>query len=453
MHLEELWQQALGEISISVNPPIFHSWFKNARLLDIGTDGVAVISCHNNFTKEWLQEKCHKLILRSLRNHNSSVKNVSYIVQTAISKDPKWHRNVRPVLMPDTQLNLLDFTVDRETNLNAKYTFENFIVGSHNELAHAAAMSVIENPGTRFNPLFIYGGTGLGKTHLLYAIGNELKKRSTDKRIRYVTSEKFTEEVVNGMRHQTLAEFKEKHRTLDLLLLDDVQFLSGKEKTQEELFHTFNVLADKNKQVVFSSDRPPKAIHAIEERLMSRFSGGMQADIKVPDFETRIAILKAKLGQMETNLDEEIIALIATKIQKNIRELAGALNRVVGYIALKGGVPPAAEIEHLLDETFSAPTRMISAKQLIRTVAEFYDIFEKDIVAKSRKKDVVRPRQIAMYLLREELKHSFPSIGEKFGDMDHTTVMHACNKISRELQENNQSVQEINLLKEKMLIP
>jgi chromosomal replication initiator protein len=285
----------------------------------------------------------------------------------------------------------------------------------------------------------------------LHAIGNALKEQSPKKKIRYVTSEKFTEEVVSGMRHQTLEEFKERYRTLDLLLIDDVQFLSGKEKTQEELFHTFNVLADNNRQVVFSSDRPPKAIPAIEERLLSRFSGGMQADIKPPDFETRVAILKAKLAQMQGTLDDKIIEYIAEKIQKNIRELEGALNKVLGYARLKGEIPSLKETERLLSEIVSVPSRVISPKQLLRAVAEFYDIMEKDLVAKSRKKDVVKPRQVAMYLMREDLKYSFPSIGEKLGGRDHTTVMHACDKIAKEIQENHQLMQEINLIREKLL--
>jgi chromosomal replication initiator protein len=451
MELEELWQNALGEISINVTPPIFHSWFKNAQLVELRQDGVAVISCHNNFTKEWLQEKCQKLILRSLRNYYPGVKNVIFVVKTEAAKINR-KPSIKNVHIFQNQQNILELSVDQETNLNSKYKFSNFIVGSHNELAHAAALSIIENPGTRFNPLFIYGGTGLGKTHLLHAIGNEMKLKYPNKKIRYVTSEKFTEEVVNGMRHQNLDEFKEKYRTLDLLLIDDVQFLSGKEKTQEELFHTFNVLADKNSQVVFSSDRPPKAIPGIEERLLSRFSGGMQADIKTPDFETRVAILKAKLSQQagEISLDERIIEFIASKIQKNIRELEGALNKVIGYIRLKREIPSFQELEKILGEITTGPTRLISYKTLIRTVAEFYEISEKDLITNSRKKDIVKPRQVAMYLLREDLKYSFPTIGEKFGGKDHTTVIHAYNKIAKEIQQDHQLMNEIETIRAKL---
>lgn len=450
MHIEELWQRALGEIFVNVTPPIFHSWFKNANLIDLRADGIAVIACQNNFTREWLQEKCQKLILRSLRNHDTSVKNVEFVVKTD-GRAGKRHAEIRINGELANQLRLLDLNVDQETNLNAKYAFANFIVGSHNELAHAAAASIIEHPGTRFNPLFIYGGTGLGKTHLLHAVGNALKTQHPKQKIRYVTSEKFTEEVVNGMRRQNLDDFKEKYRALDLLLLDDVHFLSGKEKTQEELFHTFNALTDQNKQVVFSSDRPPKTIPGIEERLLSRFAGGMQADIKVPDFEMRVAIVKAKLGQLDSSLSDPTIEAIASKIQKNIRELEGALNRVVSFVRLKGAEPSADGLQQLLGEMLAGPARMVSPRQLIHTVAEFYDIMEKELVAKSRKKDVVKPRQIAMYLLREEFKHSFPAIGEKFGGRDHTTVMHACEKISREMTENPQFAQEVGALREKLL--
>jgi len=447
MEINELWQQALGEISVNVSKPIFLSWFKNADLLEVQQDGVAIISCRNNFTKEWLQEKCHKLILRSLRNVDSNVKNVSYVVRNN-TKNVK-QQNSKPFIS-DTQLQLPDLDVDPDTNLNQRYSLQNFIVGSHNEVAHAAAMAIIEHPGTRFNPLFIYGGTGLGKTHLLQAIGNEIKRRYPNKKIRYVTSEKFTGEFVNSILHHTPDKFKERYRPLDVLLIDDVQFFADKNETQQELFHTFNALSEKNKQIVFSSDRPPKAIPGIEERLASRFVGGMQADIGYPDFETRVAILNHKLTQLNYQLDSKIVEFIASKVTKNIRELEGALNHVIGYSRLKGANPTHAELERILGEIFSSPAKTVTSKQIIKAVAEFYDISEKDIVAKSRKKEVVKPRQIAMYLLRTELKNSFPSIGEKFGGRDHTTVMHACLKIEKEIHDNPQLTQEINTIKEKM---
>jgi chromosomal replication initiator protein len=450
MKLNELWQHALGEISVNVTPPIFHSWFKNSDLVDLRQDGVAVVSCHNNFTKEWLQEKCQKLILRSLRNQDPGIKNVMFVVKTDIAKTIRQSERLSTAAELENQLRLLDLNVDHETNLNSKYTFANFIVGSNNELAHAAAISTTEQSGIRFNPIFIYGGTGLGKTHLLHAIGNNFKNLQPKKKILYVTSEKFTEEYIRGVHYKTMDAFKEKYRTLDLLLIDDVQFLSGKEGTQEELFHTFNALAENNKQVVFSSDRPPKAIQAIEERLLSRFSGGMQADIKSPDFETRVAILRAKLAQLRYNLDDKTIEYIASKIQKNIRELEGALNLVLGQTRVKGKELSQPEVEHLLKEIAIVPSKVISYKRLIKTVSEFYDVGEKDLVEKSRKRNVVRPRQIAMYLLREELKYSFPAIGDKFGGRDHTTVMHACAKVSKEAEENQQFIQELSALKEKL---
>lgn len=452
MQLNELWQHALGEISVNVTPPIFHSWFKNAKLVDLRNDGIAVVSCHNNFTKEWLQEKCQKLILRSLRNQNPAIKNVLFIVKASSTKTIPLQSHPSRSTALEKQLRLLDLNIDHHTNLNTKYSFANFIVGSHNELAYAAAMSSTKQPGIRFNPIFIYGGTGLGKTHLLQAIGNDYRERLPGQKILYVTSEKFTEEYVRSVHHKTMDSFKEKYRTLELLLIDDVQFLSGKEATQEELFHTFNTLAGNNKQVVFSSDRPPKAIQAIEERLLSRFSGGMQADIKSPDFETRVAILRAKTSQLQISLDEKIIDLIASKVQKNIRELEGALNRVIAQANLKNETPSLKEVEQMLTEMISLPARAISHKQLIRAVAEFYDVPEKDLVTKSRKKEVVKPRQIAMYLLREDLQYSFPSIGDKFGGRDHTTVMHACSKVAKEANQNYQFIQELNSIREKLLI-
>lgn len=452
MTLEELWQAALNEIELNISRASFVTWFKNSQLLEKRADGTATISCHNNFAREWLENKYHKFILRALRNLDQEIRSVEYIIKNANVKTSRHRQEPRLVVSLETQPTLPDLNVDRETNLNPKYSFSNFIVGSNTELAHAAARAVSEGPGTKYNPLFIYGGVGLGKTHLLQAIGNAVKDAHSAKRkIRYVTSEKFTDDLVGAIRKQSVGEFKNSFRQLDLLLVDDIQFFTGKEKTQEEFFHTFNTLHEKNRQIVFTSDRPPKAIPSIEERLRSRFEGGMIVDIGYPDIETRMAILRAKAQAVGFAVDDKVLEFIAQKIQKNIRELEGALNRVIFHSKVKGREPTLPEVEALLAEILQHYTKVITAKQVIKAVAEFYDLSEADLIKKSRKKDVVKPRQVAMYLLREELKTSYPAIGEKFGNRDHTTVIHAYEKIKREVSQDQKLIQEITLLREKIL--
>jgi len=451
MTLEELWQAALSEIELAISKASFVTWFKNSQLLEKKQDGTVTVACHNNFAKEWLENKYHKHILRALRSLDQEIRAVEYVIQNPNVKTVRRRQEQRLIVSLDSQLNLPDLNVDRETNLNPKYSFENFIVGSNTEMAHAAAVAVADFVGATYNPLFIYGGVGLGKTHLLHAIGNAVKQKyGQRKKIRYVTSEKFTEDLVSAIRKQTLSEFKNNFRLLDLLLIDDVQFFAGKEKTQEEFFHTFNALYEKNKQIVFSSDRPPKAIQPIEERLRSRFEGGMIVDIGYPDVETRIAILTAKAQEAQFEIDPKILEFIANKIQKNVRELEGALNRVIFYAKMKGRQPSLPETEAILAEILQHFTRVITAKQVIKVVADFYDIPEADLIKKSRKKDVVKPRQVAMFLLREELKTSYPAIGEKFGNRDHTTVIHAYEKIKSEASQDQKLAQEIGMIREKI---
>jgi chromosomal replication initiator protein len=350
-------------------------------------------------------------------------------------------------------LELGGYTVEKETNLNLRYTFENFIVGSSNEIAHAASLVVSQNPGTKYNPLFIYGGVGLGKTHLLNAIGNALREKlGNKKKIKYISSEKFLSDLVASIRKQTIGELKNLFKSLDVLLIDDIQFLSKAEKTQEELFHIFNALYEKNKQIVFSSDRPPKAIPSIAERLRTRFEGGLIADINFPDYETRMAILKAKAQRESSALEETTLDLIAKTIQKNIRELEGAFNRVSAYAKVKEKQPTIKEVESLLADIARPHYKTLTPKQIIKAVTEFYDLTEEKLFKKSRSQELVKPRQIAMYLMREVLKMSYPNIGDKFGGKDHTTVIHACAKIEKELRFDTQLSQEINSIKEKVFV-
>lgn len=446
MNKEELWQTVLAQIQFHISQASFATWFKNTGIISIKNNQV-IISVPNNFAKEWLENKYNKTILKILHNLDKEIKEIEYTVtRTALKKQEA------PISLSDEtdQLEFQEFKLDKKTNLNPRYTFENFIVGPFNELAQAAGWAVSENSGRVYNPLFIYGGVGLGKTHLLQAIGNEIIKNSPRKRILYTSSERFISGIVTSIRNHDIENFKLEYRENDVLIIDDVQFLAGKEKTQEEFFHIFNALYEKNKQIIFSSDRPPKAIPSLEERLRSRFEGGMIADIGFPDFETRIAILKVKSQERKINFSDEVLEYIASNIKRNIRELEGALNRIIVYQKLNNQIPDLKITKNLLGNITLKPTKAINFKRIVQSVIEFYDLREKDILSSSRKREIVKPRQVAMYLLRKELKSSYPFIGRKFGGKDHTTAIHSCEKIKREIEESENLNEEINLIKQKI---
>ena len=449
MNKDDLWQAALAQLQFHISPANFATWLKNTYILT-KKDGQLVISVPNNFSKEWLENKYHKVIFRILRDLDGETKEVKYAVGGPPQKTRIPAPREAPAVSVESQLDFQELKVDRTTNLTPRYTFDGFIVGPFNELAHAAALAIVKNPGTVYNPLFVYGGVGLGKTHLLQALGNKISKDLSQKNVRYMTSERFTTEVVAAIRNHTVDSFRSLYRELDVLIIDDVQFLAGKEKTQEELFHTFNALYEKGHQIVFSSDRPPKAIPALEERLRSRFEGGMTADISMPDFETRMAILKTKAAERNISFDDEVSEYIVSHIQRSIRELEGALNRLLAYYRLHGKTPNLAETKPLLKSIIQSPGKLATPKKIIQVVAEFYDLKEKELIAASRKKEIVRPRQIAMYLLREELKYSYPLIGKKFGGKDHTTAIYACEKVGREVQNSEVLADEINLIKQRV---
>jgi chromosomal replication initiator protein len=446
MEKEEIWQAVLAQIQLMTSPANFATWFKNTRISSFN-NGKVTISVPNSFVKEWLQQKYSKTIFKILKNLNSEVKELEYQVE----KGGLRIFDKREYEIPESsQLLFKEMEIDKKTSLNPRYTFSNFVVGSFNELAHAAAMAVVKNPGQIYNPLFIYGGVGLGKTHLLQAIGNEIIRENQKKKVKYIPSEKFVSEVILSIKDHQIEKLKSFYQSFDVLIVDDVQFLSGKEKTQEEFFYTFNSLYEKNKQIVLSSDRPPKAIPALTERLRSRFEGGMIADISLPDFETRLAILRKKSEERGVNFSEEILNYIASNIKKNIRELEGALNILVTYQKLNQKYPDFQTTKQLLKNLISPPNKISNLKKIIKAVAEFYDISEKEIISNSRKREYVKPRQIAMYLLREELKASFPFIGRKFGGKDHTTAIHAWKKISKELKNNENLVEELINIREKI---
>jgi len=446
MTTEELWRAVLAQIQLDISPANFATWFKNTGIVNL-KEGEAVVSVPNSFAKEWLEQKYNKNIFKILRGLNDEIKEVRYILGKQDLKILKREKNPLPVV---DQLEFPEFKISKETNLNPRYTFENFVVGPFNELPHAAAQAVSKNPGSVYNPLFVYGGVGLGKTHLLQAIGNDVIKNFSEKKVRYIPAEKFISGVINSIRNHEMEAFKSQYRQIDVLIIDDIQFLAGKEKTQEEFFHTFNALYEKNKQIILSSDRPPKTIPALAERLRSRFEGGMIADIGIPDFETRVAILKTKSRERAIEIPDDILHYIASNIQRNIRELEGALNRLVAYQKIDSRPADLETAKNLLKSITFSPPRVTSPKKIIQVVAEFYDLKEREVLTASRKKEIVYPRQIAMYLLREELKSSYPFIGRKFQGKDHTTAIHSCEKITKELQVNEKLREEIILIKQRI---
>lgn len=462
--LTDLWRIALGEIEISVSKAHFATWFKQAALSRREED-LMVVTVANIFTREWLENKYHQVILAALQRVDPTIQRIRYEVgmqgttllrrtypsgETILTKRPSTPQPASEPLQETPRKN--EQRWDADSNLNARYTFETFIVGAHNELAHACAQAVARRPGEAYNPLFLYGGVGLGKTHLVQAIGNAVIARGS-RRIRYVTSEKFMHELITAIQTRMQHTFKDRYRAVDILIIDDVQFLAGKEKTQEELFHTFNELHGAGKQLIFSSDRPPKAIATLEERLRSRFEGGMIADIGTPDIETRIAILRAKCILREVNISEQILSYIAAQVATNIRELEGCLNRVLAYFELQGTVPDLERTKELLSHLVRQPKRAtVHTDRVLDAVSSHYHLNLDDLMGKSRRKQIVLPRQVAMYLLRSENQFSFPAIGAIFGGRDHTTAMHACGKVGDNLEKDEILRQDIVAIRQKLYV-
>ncbi len=435
----ELWQNALVQIELGTSQASFRTWFRNTDIAgrETGTVQVAVPS---KIVKEWLMEKHHKLILKALRGLDNGVRTVEYVVHRTAPTTERKAPRTQPV--ENTALDLQSLYIDKRDNLNPRYTFETFVVGPFNQLAHAAAKAVLERPGLAYNPLFIYGQTGHGKTHLIQAVGNYFKKSHANKKVLYVTSERFAVDYINAVRAGRANSFKDQYRQYDVLIMDDIQFIANTEKTQEELFHLFNALHDSNKQIVFSSDKHPSMLPGLEDRLKGRFAAGMIAEIPEPDVESRIAIIKAKIEQHGFSLPEDIIQYIAESVRGNIRELEGVLNMIVCKSQLKGKAITHADVRGLIKHNVK-PNRGVSIDEVVRRIAQYYEIPEKSIYEKTRKKEVVKPRQIIMYMLREEFSVSYPSIGEKLGGRDHTTVIHSCEKIKEELKTNNALEQEL----------
>lgn len=457
MQPSELWQAVLGELELKLSKANFTTWFKNTFISHIKEEEI-VVGVPNAFTKAWLEKKYHRDILISLQNYcQTRVRSVVYRVEirgtnTIVEQIENSAKESQEISIAPAFQQPKDLPgVSGDLTLNPKYTFESFIVGKQNELAHAAAQAVSTQPGGVYNPLFIYGGVGLGKTHLLQAVGNEILKKQPNSKILYVTSERFTSDYVHAIRTNRMNEFKNQYRTVDLLLIDDIQFITGKEGTQEEFFHTFNALHQNNKQIVLSSDRPPKAIPSLEQRLLSRFEWGMMADVGIPDLETRIAILVTKCRERGYQMEEVVLQYIADTIQSNIRELEGALNKVVAFHQFKNLRPTVETIKPILSSFQPTKTRKtITAKHLIGTVAGHYDLVIEDLLGKSREKRLAFPRQIIMFLMREEMKSSYPAIGAELGGRDHTTAMHAYGKIVGELEKNERLQHDMELIRQKL---
>jgi len=443
MTTDELWDRSLGELELQISRPNFLTWLKNSRLIN-NQEGCVVIALPNHFAKEWVDTKYGKIILGTLRNQDSTIKKITYIVDGGIIKNTESLKTTETT----KQLIFNEFKIDPESGLNPKYNLKTFVVGSSNELAYSAGMSITEEVGVKYNPLFIYGGTGLGKTHFIQALGNEIHKKHKGKiRVKYVSSEKFTSDVVWAIRNKRIDDMKNTYRNADVLIIDDIQFIGGKEKTEEEFFHTFNALHGNNKQIIISSDRPPRAIPILEERLKSRFEGGIIVDISLPDFETRVAIIKVKLQDKKENLDDEIINLIADKIKRNIRELEGIINKMIFY---KNHNPlfDISDVKKIMNEIIEQSTVHITYNQIIKSVAEFYEISPSDLIGRGRKKEIIEPRQVAMYLLRDMINMSYPFIAEKMGKKDHTTAIYAFDKITHSLNTDPSFNQKMTMIKE-----
>ena len=449
MDTKKLWDSVLVEMELAVSKPSFATWFKDTGISHY-EDGVVHVSVPNNFVKDWLFKKYHSMILKALRDQQPNVRSVEYVISRDEHKKkpiPTEHEE-HAAASQSGELPLSDTYINKEDRLNPKYTFESFIVGPFNELAYAAAQAIIKKPGIVYNPVFVYGNTGHGKTHLIQAIGNHIKRLYPEMRVHYVTSERFASDYINSVHSgqggiNKINNFKEKYRKYDVLIMDDIQFLSKTEKTQEELFHLFNYLHDNNKQIIFSSDKHPNYIPNLEERLRSRFHAGMIVDIPAPDHESRVAILQAKLGMLNFSLPSDVIDFLAASISTNIRELEGALNAIVFHAQTKGKELTLPEVKNLIKNSNKPSKKVLSPKEVVKIIADFYNIEEEAIYEKTRKKEIIKPRQVTMYILREDFNISYPSIGEKMGGRDHTTVIHSCEKIKNDLKVDAALMQEL----------
>lgn len=445
-NIEELWTSTLKTIETKISKPSFDTWLKNTKADKLEEDTL-VISAPNEFARDWLESRYTDLISDALFEVTGAQLRTKFIIPETVNEMDEVKPPVKKV-QENRNNGSDDFP---KSMLNAKYTFDTFVIGSGNRFAHAASLAVAEAPAKAYNPLFIYGGVGLGKTHLMHAIGHYVLDHNPEAKVVYLSSEKFTNEFINSIRDNKAVNFRNKYRSVDVLLIDDIQFLAGKEQTQEEFFHTFNTLHEESKQIVISSDRPPKEIPTLEDRLRSRFEWGLITDITPPDLETRIAILRKKAKAEGLDIPNEVMLYIANQIDTNIRELEGALIRVVAYSSLiNKDIDASLAAEALKDIIPSSKPKVITIDAIQEIVGEKYNVRLEDFTAKKRTKSIAFPRQIAMYLTRELTDYSLPKIGEEFGGRDHTTVIHAHEKISKMIAQDNLLQKDIDNIREQL---
>lgn len=450
--LNNLWEQALNIIKGEISEISFNTWIKSCTPISI-SDNILKLSVPNEFTKGILDTRYKDLLIQALKIVTSRKFKIEFYLESDLEEEKENEEKQKEEKKENT--NDVDGSIvvsdEMSATLNPKYTFQSFVIGNSNRFAHAASLAVAESPAKAYNPLFIYGGVGLGKTHLMHAIGHYILQENPKAKVVYVSSEKFTNELINAIKDDKNEEFRNKYRKVDVLLIDDIQFIAGKERTQEEFFHTFNALHEENKQIILSSDRPPKEIPTLEDRLRSRFEWGLIADIQPPDFETRMAILKKKADVEGLNVPNEVMVYIATKIKSNIRELEGALIRIIAYSSLTNrdvSVDLASEaLKDIISNKESAP---VTVKTIQESVANYYNLRIEDLKSQRRTRNIAYPRQIAMYLSRKLTDMSLPKIGEEFGGRDHTTVIHAYEKISDSLNTDESLQHTVNDITKKL---
>jgi chromosomal replication initiator protein len=438
MDYEEIWGSLLKQIEMEVTKVNFNTWFRNSRMTDY-RDGTVYIGLPNQFIKEWIESKYSKDILRILRSIHENIRAVSFSI---IKIDSVQKKNNIIDIVPAGTLPLENLYVNREDNLNPKYTFDNYIVGSFNDVAHAAASAIVNNPGLSYNPFFVYGPTGLGKTHLIQSIGNSIKKKHSDKKIYYTSFERFYMDYVNSLNNNTVNKFKDKYRKFDVFMMDDIQFITNKDKTQEELFHIFNLMYETNKQIIFSSDIHPNLIIGLDERMRTRFNQGMVVDVEAPPLEARLAILRHKTKDYRDKIQDDVLQYIAEVMNGSIRELEGILTNIITQTEVKKNILSVADVKVYLKNNLKN-RRSVSIPEVVKIVTDYYGINESFIYNKTRRKDIIKPRQIIMYILREDFNMSYPTIGDKLGGRDHTTVIHSYEKIKNELKNDSEIIKEI----------
>ncbi len=450
-----LWQAVLGELEVTISRANFATWFKNTTIIG-NENGHITIAVPHAMAKKWLEDKFHNDIKTTLAKMNTGVQTVEYKVSSIPATAPAGHATKRtevPAAKPKTaQASLPIQAASPNTNLNPRYTFASFVVGSSNELAYAACQAVAKSPGTKYNPLYLYGGVGLGKTHLMQAVGNEILRHDPSKRIEYVSSESFTNEFIGAIQKKKNSAFVDKYRNVDVLIIDDMQFLAGKEATQDEFFHTFNALHQTNKQIIISSDKPPQLLVQLEDRLRSRFAMGMTADVQPPDLETRSAILQAKAASQGKILPLDVIDYLARQMPQNIRELEGSLTQLLGACEVRGIEPNVPLATQLLAGQAAAKPKFkpMTPKVVIERTAAYFDLQMADILGSKRDKEIVVPRQIVMYLMRHEMGLSFPKIAAAVGGRDHTTAMHSVSKIEKQIEDDENLRMDVSAIKEQL---